>query len=71
MEALLFLINSLVIVVMVFQGLRDDRRAAGAPATSIFRTRDLTAARKAIQPMPDTQEMPPDPWDLPIEGGPR
>lgn len=69
MEALLFMVNSLIMVLMVFQGLRDDRRAAGAPAKSIFRTRDLTLARKAVEPVQDAAPMPPDPWDITEERG--
>lgn len=37
MESLLFLLNSIAIVVLVVMGLRDDRRKAGAPARSYFR----------------------------------
>ena len=40
MEALLFLLNSAAVVVMVYMGLRDDRRPPGAPQTSVFRTFD-------------------------------
>ena len=47
MEALLFMLNSITVVLMVFMGLRDDRRPAGAPHTSLFRTRDLPAAAAA------------------------
>ena len=44
MEALLFMFNSLAIVLMAYMGLRDDRRAPGAPHTSIFRMRDHAPA---------------------------
>ena len=37
MESLLFLLNSIAIVVLVVMGLRDDRRKPGAPARSYFR----------------------------------
>ncbi len=37
MESLLFLLNSVAIVVLVVMGLRDDRRKPGAPAKSYFR----------------------------------
>ncbi len=37
MEALLFLIDGLVFVLMVYMGLRDDRRPPGTPMTSFFR----------------------------------
>ena len=37
----MFMLDCAVIVVMVYMGLRDDRRSARTPATSIFRTRDL------------------------------
>ncbi len=40
MEALLFMLNSMAIVLMVFMGLRDDRRPPGVPHTSFFRMRD-------------------------------
>ncbi len=43
MEALLFMLNSIAIVLMVFMGLRDDRRPPGAPHTSLFRMRDEPA----------------------------
>ena len=38
MEALLFLLNSIVVVAMVIMGLRDDRRRPGTPQTSVLRT---------------------------------
>ena len=41
MESLLFMFDSLAMVLLVFMGLRDDRRAPGAPHTSIFRMRDV------------------------------
>ncbi len=47
MEALLFMLNSITIVLMVFMGLRDDRRPANAPHTSIFRMRDVPAGGAA------------------------
>ena len=37
MEALLFLIDGLAFVLVVYMGLRDDRRPPGAPMTSFFR----------------------------------
>ncbi len=40
MEALLFLLNSIAIVVVVYMGLRDDRRPPGTPQASVFRTID-------------------------------
>ncbi len=43
MEALLFMLDSIVIVVMVYMGLRDDRRPPSAPSTSLFRFRDQPA----------------------------
>jgi hypothetical protein len=36
----MFMLDCAVIVVLVYMGLRDDRRSARTPATSIFRTRD-------------------------------
>ena len=35
------MLNSIAIVLMVFMGLRDDRRPPNAPHTSIFRMRDV------------------------------
>ena len=37
MESLLFLLNSIAVVVLVVMGLRDDRRKPGARARSFFR----------------------------------
>jgi len=37
-EALLFLLGLIAIVVMIIMDLRDDRRPPGTPRTSIFRT---------------------------------
>jgi len=45
MEALLFLLNSVAVVVMVYMGLRDDRRLLGTPQTSVFRTTEDGAAQ--------------------------
>jgi len=44
-EALLFLLNSIAVVVMAFMGLRDDRRRPGTPQTSVFRTFEDDAIR--------------------------
>ena len=44
----MFMLDCAVIVVMVYMGLRDDRRSARTPATSIFRTRDLPGDAPAI-----------------------
>ncbi len=55
MEALLLMLNSIVVVIMVFQGLRDDRRPPGTPATSLFRMRDPIKAPKAEKPKPEMQ----------------
>lgn len=41
MEALLFLLNSVAVVVMVYMGLRDDRRPPGTPQASVFRTLEV------------------------------
>jgi hypothetical protein len=49
-EALLFMVDCAVIVVMVYMGLRDDRRSARAPATSLFRTRDRAGAAQTGLP---------------------
>jgi len=37
LEALLFFLNSIAVVVLVVMGLRDDRRKPGKPAASYFR----------------------------------
>ena len=47
MEALLFMFNSMAIVVMVFMGLRDDKAPPGTPHTSIFRMRDRPVPAKS------------------------
>lgn len=47
MEALLFMLNSIAVVLMVFMGLRDDRKPPGAPHTSLFRMRDEPAGTAA------------------------
>ncbi len=36
---MIFMLDSLVIVLMMFMGLRDDRRPPGEPHTSLFRMR--------------------------------
>ena len=36
---MIFMLDSLVVVLMVFMGLRDDRRPPGEPHTSLFRMR--------------------------------
>ncbi len=58
MEALLFMFDALVMVALVFMGLRDDRRAPGAPMTSLFRTRDEDTPRTAAAPSAAAA-----PWD--------
>jgi hypothetical protein len=45
-EALMFLLDSVVMVVMVYMGLRDDRRPKRAAQTSIFRMRDTPLDRE-------------------------
>ena len=54
MEALFFLIDSVVILVVAYYGLMDERRPRGAPARSPFRyfedgatSNSIAAARKA------------------------
>jgi hypothetical protein len=37
-ESLLFMLNSIAVVVMVYMALRDERRPPGTPQTSVFRT---------------------------------
>lgn len=34
----MFMLDSIAVVVMVYMGLRDDRRAPGVKHTSLFRT---------------------------------
>jgi len=47
MEALMLVCDSVAIVLIVYMGLRDDRRPKGAPQTSLFRMREpeVPAAR--------------------------
>lgn len=44
METLLLVLNSLLVVLVAFMGIRDERRPAGTPRTSLFRTVDGDAA---------------------------
>ncbi len=37
----MFVCDSFAIVLIVYMGLRDDRRSKGTPQTSLFRMRDL------------------------------
>ncbi len=53
MEALLFMLNSIAVVLMVFMGLRDDRLPPGMPHTSLFRLRDEPVAAAAKPPIPE------------------
>ena len=51
---MIFMLDSLVIVLMVFMGLRDDRRPPGEPHTSLFRMRtDATEAPAPRATAPD------------------
>lgn len=54
--------DSLVVIVVVFMGLRDDRRAPGTPQTSLFRTTDddpaPTAAARSLGEWEQPHEMP-------------
>ena len=59
MEALLFMLDGLVMVALVFMGLRDDRRPPGAAQTSLFRTRGQDSAGPAAPAAVGT------PWDRP------
>jgi hypothetical protein len=45
MEAFLFLVDSIVVLILVYMGLRDDRRPPGTPQASLFRTFDYDAVR--------------------------
>ncbi len=63
MEALLFMLDSIAVVLMVFMGLRDDRRPPGAPHSSLFRMRDEPVkggdvSRSASTEAPDAMERP-------------
>lgn len=40
MEALLLTLNGVVMIMVVYMGLRDDRRPPGDPMTSLFRMRE-------------------------------
>ena len=50
---MIFMLDSLVIVLMVFMGLRDDRRPPGEPHTSLFRMRTDAAEAPAPQAEPN------------------
>jgi hypothetical protein len=52
MEALLFMLNSIAVLIVAYMGLRDDRRRPGTPQTSFFRTFDYDANK----PGDDSQE---------------
>ena len=43
MEALLMLLDGIAFVVLVYLGLRDDRRRPGTPQTSLFRSVETQA----------------------------
>ena len=45
MEALLFLLNSVAVLVVIAMEVRDDRRKPDTPPTSWFRSRGLDASR--------------------------
>ena len=49
---MIFMLDSLVVVLMVFMGLRDDRRPPGEPHTSLFRMR-ADVAEAPAPPAPD------------------
>ncbi len=59
MEALLFMFNSIAVVLMVFMGLRDDRRAPGTRQTSIFRTTEPDEAAPAPPARPEAAQQGP------------
>ncbi len=48
MEALLLTLDGVVMVLVIYMGLRDERRLPGTPLTSLFRmTEDGTRAQDA------------------------
>jgi len=49
MEALTLVFDTLVILIVVYQGLRDDRRA---PAAGLFRYRDVASPEETKAPAP-------------------
>lgn len=49
MEAALLTLNGIAFVLMVYMGLRDERRAKGAPQTSLFRMTEEGALRPREQ----------------------
>ncbi len=57
------MLNSIAVVLMVFMGLRDDRRPAGSPHTSLFRMRDVPVKDAAKIGRPRTSA--PDPAGMP------
>lgn len=62
MESLLFVLNSVAVVVLMIMSLRDDRRRPGTAATSYFRYIEQDATNpdgagtgtKRISPPPET-----------------
>lgn len=49
MEAFLFIMNSIMVVLSIYMALRDERRPRSRPATSLFRFRQ-DAAEDAANP---------------------
>ncbi len=67
-EALLFMLNSAVMILMVYMGLRDDRRAPGMLHTSLFRTRDEAGQPDAVAPAHEDGAAGWAEWDRPVHG---
>lgn len=45
METILFLLDGIVVALVCYMAMKDDRRPRGTPATSLFRFRDTLAPR--------------------------
>ena len=43
LESLLFAFNGIAVLLLVFMGIKDDRRRPGTPQISIFRYKDTVA----------------------------
>ena len=58
------MLDCFVVVLLVFMGLRDDRRAPGEPHTSLFRMRDVSPGDAGR-----SQKNPERTWDDPWDAG--
>ena len=58
MEALFFLIDSVVVIVLVYYGLMDERRPRNAPMRSPFRYFEGGRTTETIKRLAKTQQAP-------------